>query len=79
MHSEPSDLDTPMDEEQEQDLDADQAAVIWWLVVFQTLHSSSLRAVQWLLKFLGALLMCLGKFSSKVFPSSLYLRAKIHQ
>ena len=59
-----------MDEEQEQDLDADQAAVIWWLVVFTlvfpTLHSLSQRAVQWLLKFLGALRMCLCKFSGKV-------------
>ena len=57
---------------------------MWWLVaftcVYQTLHSLSLRAVQWLLLFLATLLSVLGKFSSKIeniaraFPATLYLR-----
>ena len=46
------------------------------------LHSLSLNAVQWLLRFLGALLFVLGKYSAmiagiaKVFPSSIFLRSK---
>ena len=57
---------------------------MWWLVTFtciyETLHSLSLRAVQWLLLFFTTLLSVLGKFSSKIqkiaqaFPSTLYLR-----
>lgn len=85
MYSEPEELTTPMDSDNE-GLDAEQEAVVWWLVVFtctlQTLHSLSLRAVQWLLKFLAVLLTYLGRYSNKIsriakaFPSTLYLRAK---
>ena len=64
--------------------DVECRAIVWWLVTFtciyETLHSLSLRAIQWLLLFFATLLSVLGKFSSKIqkiaqaFPSTLYLR-----
>ncbi len=63
--------------------DRDHEAIVWWLVTFtQTVHSLSSRAVEWLLKFIGALLTILGRYSVKVatlahvFPRSLHLRTK---
>ena len=74
----------PMDKEREA-MDAEQKDLVWWLVVFtsvfQTLHGLSFRATQWLLKFLGTLLLFLGRYSVKVaeiaaaFPSTVHLRA----
>jgi len=71
---------------QHQGLDSEQAAVVWWVVVFtctlQSLHSLSLRAVEWLLKFLVVLLTFLGRYSGKIteiaraVPSTLFLRTK---
>ena len=64
--------------------DAESKSIVWWLVtftcVYQTLHSLSLQAIQWLLLFLATLLSVFGQFSSKIqkisqaFPSTLYLR-----
>lgn len=66
-------------------LNQDEQAVIWWVVafscVFQTLHSLSSRAVIWLLKFLGTLLAFLGVYSNEIarialaFPSTLHQRS----
>ena len=71
---------------QDQGLDKEQEAVVWWLVIFtcmfQCLHSLSSRAMQWLLKLLSILLTTLGHYSVKVseiakaFPSSLHQRAR---
>ena len=51
-------------------LDSEQVATVWWLVVFtcvlQALHNLSSRTVQWLLKFLGLMLKFLGRYSHKV-------------
>ena len=56
---------------QHQGLDSEQAAVVWWVVVFtctlRSLHSLFLRAVEWLLKFLVVLLTLLGRYSGKIF------------
>lgn len=52
--SEPNVEDFQMDSQQA-GLDSEQASVVWWVVTFmctlQSLHSLSLRAVEWLLKF----------------------------
>ena len=67
-------------------LDAEQRAVVWWVIVFtcvfQTLHSIPSRAVQWLLQFLYCLFTVLGRYSQKIagiaqgFPRSIFLRAQ---
>lgn len=64
--------------------DVETDAVVWWVVaftcVFQTLHSLSSSATQWLLKFFAVLLAYLGRHSemtakiARALPSSLYLR-----
>ena len=71
---------------EEEDLQEDHKAFIWWIVVFscvyQTLHSLSSRAIEWLLLFLGSLLSVLGRFSNEIskiavaFPSTSYKREK---
>ncbi len=60
-------------------------AVVWWIVAFtsffQSMHTLSTRATQWLLLFISVLLSYLGKFSEKIayiardFPSTIYRRA----
>ena len=84
--SEPNAQDIQMDSQQQAGLDSEQAAVVWWVVMFtctlQSLHSLSLRAVKWLLKFLVVLLTFLGRYSDKIseiaraFPCTLFLRTK---
>ena len=59
---------------------------MWWLVTFtciiQSLHSLPMRAVEFLLKFLGALLSYLGRYSRSIadiagaFPRTLHTRAQ---
>ena len=83
--SEPNVEDFQMDSQQA-GLDSEQASVVWWVVTFtctlQSLHSLSLRAVEWLLKFFVVLLTFLGRYSSKIsdiaraIPSTLFLRTK---
>ena len=83
--SEPNVEDFQMDSQQA-GLDSEQASVVWWVVTFtctlQSLHSLSLRAVEWLLKFFVVLLTFLGRYSSKIsdiaraIPSILFLRTK---
>ena len=65
-------------------LSPDEEAIVWWVVAFtcihQTLHSLSSRAISWLIAFLGALLLFLGRYSDSIyriaaaFPSTLYKR-----
>ena len=69
-----------------ENVNPDQEEIVWWLVAFtcafQTLHGLSSRAIQWLLKFLGALLTLMGSYSEKIagisvaFPSSIYQRSR---
>ena len=78
---------TPLFESPDEQLDLEQCAVVWWLVMFttlfQTLHSLPQRAVQWLLKFLSCLLKVLGHFSPKIlsisqaFPGTIFFAIKI--
>ena len=66
-------------------LDQELDAFVWWVVaftcVFQTFHSLSSRAAQWLLMFNSVTLTFLGKFSEKIayisrtLPSTIYRRA----
>ena len=48
--------------------DVECRAIVWWLLAFtciyETPHSLSLRALQWLLLFFATLLSVLGKFST---------------
>lgn len=84
VQSEPNAPDIQMDS-RHQGLDSEQAAVVWWVVVFtctlQSLHSLSLRTIEWLLKFL-VLLTFLRRYSGKIseiaraVPSTLFLRTK---
>ena len=70
-------------------LDNAQETALWWLVAFtcilQSLHSLPMRAVEFLLKFLSALLSYLGIYSKSVadiaraFPCSLHNRAQYLQ
>lgn len=83
--SEPNVEDFQMDSQQA-GLDSEQASVVWWVVTFtctlQSLHSLSLRVVEWLLKFFVVLLTFLVRYSSKIsdtaraIPSTLFLRTK---
>ena len=67
------------------DISSEDQAVILWLVLFtclfQTQHGLSSRAVEWLLKVLGGLLLFLGQYTVKIaniaqaFPSTSHLRA----
>lgn len=85
VQSEPNAPHIQMDS-RHQVLDSEQAAVVWWVVVFtctlQSLHSLSLRTIEWLLKFLVVLLTFLGRYSGKIseiaraVPSTLFLRTK---
>ena len=65
------------------DLDNEQAAFVWWVVVFtcvfQTLHSLSSRAVQWLLKFLGVAFTFLSRYSPAIGQMAQKLPTTLHQ
>ena len=70
-------------------LDDAQENTVWWLVAFtciiQSLHSLPVRSVEFLLKFLGALLSYLGRYSRSIsviagaFPRTLHTRAQYLQ
>ena len=67
-------------------LDQELDSFVWWVVaftcIFQTLHSLSARAIQWLLLFLSVTFTFLGKFSERIsriatsFPSTIYRRTQ---
>lgn len=64
-------------------LDPEQRAIIWWVVMFtslfQTLHSLPARAIQWLLRFLFCLTTIFGKYSPKISRIAHALPATISQ
>ena len=59
-------IDERLDDASSQDV----KAVVWWVItftcLFQTLHTASSRAIAWLLEFLHALLVFLGRYSDKI-------------
>ena len=71
---------------QDEGLNEEEQAVIWWLVaftcIFETLYTVSSRAMGWLLCFLGSLLQFLGHYSQEIakvalpFLCTLYHRSK---
>lgn len=74
------------EEDEEEDLDASQRKIIWWVVaftaVFETLHTIPSRAIAWLLKFFWCLFTVLGQYSEKIskiahsFPCTPYKRTQ---